>query len=167
MRNPKTGQRLKADLDSLQYAQSIYESVEGIAPENIKHGRESILRGLSGQPHQIDVSVWGSNDLILIECKHREKRNIGVEMVLTFFGRLYDIRQCFLYNEKTYTIHGIMVASMPFDPGAKMVAQYYGIDLQSSNSVQYFALKYKNLVVAHPAPLMAMWKTNPVRITQT
>src|SRR6266702_7533288 len=143
------------------------QKVSGNEPENIKHGRESILIGLSGQPHQIDVSVWGSNDLILIECKHREKRNIGVEMVLTFFGRLYDIRQCFLYNEKTYTIHGIMVASMPFDPGAKMVAQYYGIDLQSSNSVQYFALKYKNLVVAHPAPLMAMWKTNPVRITQT
>ncbi len=81
-----------------QYAQSLYASVEGIAPENIKHGRESILIGLSGQPHQIDVSVWGRHDLMLIECKHREKRNIGVDMVLTFFGRLYDIRQHFLYN---------------------------------------------------------------------
>ena len=69
-----------------QYARSIYESVEGIAPEKVRHGRESILIGLSGQPHQIDVSVWGPTDLILIECKHREKKSIGVEMILTFLG---------------------------------------------------------------------------------
>jgi len=120
-----------------QYAQSLYTSVEGIAPENIKYGRESILRRLSGQPHQIDVSVWGHQDLMLIECKHREKRNIGVDMVLTFFGRLYDIRQHFLYNEKMYTIHGIMVASTPFDPGAKVVAPFYGIDLTGCEFCTY------------------------------
>jgi hypothetical protein len=149
-----------------QYAQSIYESVEGINPTQIKYGQKSKLEGISGQKHQIDVSVWGSNDLILIECKHREKKSIGVEMALTFFGRLYDIRQYFLHKEKIYTIHGVMVASKPFDSGAKIVAQYYGIDLQSSNSVQYFALKYKDLVAVHPAPLMIKWKANPVRITQ-
>jgi hypothetical protein len=150
-----------------QYARSIYESVEGIAPTQVKYGQNNKLEGISGQKHQIDVAIWGTNDIIIIECKHRETRNITVDMVLTFFGRLYDIRQYFLYNEKTYTIHGIMVASRPFDPGAQVVAQYYGIDLQASNSVQYFALKYKNLVMVHPAPLTLNWKVNPVRITQT
>jgi len=150
-----------------QYAQSIYESVEGIAPESIQHGRTNKLMGLSRQSHQIDVSVWGRNDLILIECKHREKKRIGVDMVLTFFGRLYDIRQWFLYQKKIYTIHGIMVASQSFDSGAKTVARYYGIDFQSSNSIQYFALKYKDLVVMRTAPLMIKWNANPIRITQT
>ena len=150
-----------------QYARSIYESVEGIPPENVKYGGESTLMGLSGQPHQIDVAIWGAKDLILIECKHRETEPIDVDLVLTFFGRLYDIRQFLLCNEKFYTVHGIMVASKPFRKGAKKIAKFYGIDLQASNSIEYFALKYKNLVVAHPAPLIVTWKANPIRITQT
>ena len=124
-----------------QYAQSIYESVEGIAPAQIKYGRENQLIGLSGQSHQIDVAIWGAEDIILIECKHRENKPIDVDLVLTFFGRLYDIRQYFLYNDKSYTIHGVMVASKPFRRGSISIAKFYGIDLQSSSSIQYFALK--------------------------
>ena len=122
--------------------------------------------GLSGQPHQIDVAIWGAKDLILIECKHREKEPINVDMVLTFFGRLYDIRQFLLHKGEFYTIHGIMVASKRFRKGAVKIAKFYGIDLQASNSIEYFTVKYKNLVVAHPAPLIIKWKANPICIAQ-
>ena len=114
-----------------------------------------MLRGLSGQRHQIDVSVYGPKDLILIECKHREKESIRVEMVLTFFGRLYDIRQYLLCKRQFRQIHGVMVASRRFDSRAKKIALFYGIDLQSSNSISYFSMKYKDMVVLHP-PSMAV-----------
>jgi YbbR domain-containing protein len=69
-----------------QYARSIYESVEGIAPTQVKYGQNNKLEGISGQKHQIDVAIWGTNDIIIIECKHRETRNITVDMVLTFLS---------------------------------------------------------------------------------
>ena len=52
----------KQEAVAAQYAKSIYESVEGIAPENVQHGKECILMGLSGQPHQIDVAIRGAKD---------------------------------------------------------------------------------------------------------
>jgi hypothetical protein len=49
--------------------ESIYKLAEGIAPEQVKWGRANLWQGVSGYQHQIDVSVRGARDLILVECK--------------------------------------------------------------------------------------------------
>lgn len=125
-----------------ELVQEIYKHVEGVTSEQIKvgKGRSNRLPGVSGQLHQIDVSVTGPQVLFLVECKYWNK-SVPVEAVLTFFARIHDISPTF--HDQT---HGAIVTNVEFDKGVKKFAKYYNIDLCLVQSAHEFALKYKGLL---------------------
>lgn len=122
-----------------QIVQSIYERVEGIAPEQVNCGKRNRWPGVSGYKHQVDVSVRGPRDLILVECK-RWKRKVTVASVLVFFGRIHDIAPTF-----DGKIHGVIVTTLGFQSGACTMAEYCDIDLQLIRSANEFGFTYKKL----------------------
>ncbi len=71
--------------------QSLYAEAEGMEPERVGKGRRNRIPGDSGYCHQIDVSVDGPGDLILVECKFWNKP-IPVDAILAFLMRVQDIR---------------------------------------------------------------------------
>ena len=136
-----------------EIAQSIYERVEGLTPKQVKYGKKNRWLGASGYKHQIDVSIQSRHDLILVECKYWD-RNVPSEAVITFFGRIYDIRQTI--NSR---IHPVIATKMGFQRGAKLLAKHYHIDLQVIPSARVFGFMYKNLLLIQPAPAIATFST--------
>jgi hypothetical protein len=65
--------------------------VEGVAPSNVGHGPTNHVSGKSGFAHQIDVSVRGDHDLVVVECKCWSSK-VRPEAVLAFAARVIDIR---------------------------------------------------------------------------
>jgi len=122
----------------------IYEIAEGIPPDQIKagYGPRNRLQGVSGYRHQIDVSVIGPQDLILVECKCWTKK-VRVEQVLAFAGRVCDIGLAFSGR----TIHAAIATTVGFQTGAEMVAKHFNIDLRRVTSPSEFAAAYKNHVM--------------------
>lgn len=135
-------------------AQSIFERVEGLIPKQVKHGKYNRWIGESGFRHQIDVSVQGHQDLILVECKYW-KSKVPVEAVLTFFARVFDIKPTFDGN-----VHPVIVTKKGFQRGAKLLAKYYNIDLQIIPSASVFGFAYKNLLLVQPTPATARGSTH-------
>jgi hypothetical protein len=121
-----------------QLVRAIYELAEGIAPEQVRYGSTNLWKGASSYQHQIDVSVLGPGNVLLVECKCW-KEKVPVEKVLAFFGRIHDIGPAFQGQ-----IHPVIVTTKGFQPGAEMVARYYGIDLKIVRSATEFAIAYKN-----------------------
>ena len=119
--------------------ESLFRQVENITPEQIKHGRESLCRGASTFPHQIDVLAAGGGDIILVECK-RWAETVDVPSFLTFLARILDIRP--VENERT--IHAVMVTTKGFESGVKTLASYYNIDLRIVHSATEFIMSYKH-----------------------
>lgn len=119
---------------------ALFEQVEGLKPKQVKHGRSNLWAGVSGFPHQIDVSVAGEKDVLLAECKCWTQ-NVDVDRFLTFLARILDIRP----TEQGRAIHSAVVTTKGFDPGIKKLADYYGIDLHTVTSPTDFVVKYKNL----------------------
>src|ERR1700736_2057765 len=122
------------ELITRQIVEAIYSAVEGLSPEEVKHGGSNRWTGASGQKHQIDVSVRGPQDLVLIECKYWENR-ITVDQVLVFAGRVCDIRQKL---GSTITIHPILVTKKGAQSGAKIIAKHFGVELCIVQSARMF-----------------------------
>lgn len=132
-----------------EIAKSIFERVESLNPEHVRYGKKNHWLGDSGYQHQIDVSVQGSRDIIFVECKCWS-RNVPTEAVLTFFGRVYDIR-----SKIDKSIHPVIVTKIGFQKGAKLLAKYYDIDLQVISSASVFGFMYKKLLLIQSAPATA------------
>lgn len=105
-------------------AKEIFEElhrVDGFSNINIQHN--VLLKGKSGQEHQVDVywefKIADQNYKVAIECKNYTHK-ISIGKVRDFFGVLYDIGN----------IQGIMVTKKGYQLGAKVFAKYYGIDLK-------------------------------------
>jgi hypothetical protein len=123
-----------------QIEAAVFEQVEGVKPEQVKHGRSNLWPGISGFPHQIDVSAAGEKDVLLVECKCWTE-NVDVDRFLTFLARILDIKP----TEQGRTIHSAVATTKGFDPGIKKLADYYGIKLHTVTSPTDFAVNYKNL----------------------
>ena len=61
----------------------IVEQVEGVTPQHVQYGLRNRVKGDSGYRHQIDVSVEGTRDLLLVECKMWKDR-VRVPAFLAF-----------------------------------------------------------------------------------
>src|SRR5437773_1957937 len=106
-------------------AASVFERVSGFPAGRVLFGKKNKWSGQSGYPHQIDVAICGSQDIIMVECKHYNKKNrVKVEHLLTFSGRINDIRP--IHSE---TIHPVIVTLHGFQSGCQELADYYKIDL--------------------------------------
>jgi hypothetical protein len=121
-------------------AKAVFAHAEGNAHLKITTGSMSKQEGISGFPHQIDVVIQGKNDLIMVECKSW-KDKVKAEHLLTFIARILDIKA----RQKDYTIHPVMVTSSEFQSGCHVLADYYGVDLETISSPEEFAFKYKGL----------------------
>ncbi|OAI48297.1 hypothetical protein AYO43_03805 [Nitrospira sp. SCGC AG-212-E16] len=128
-----------------QIAGSIYTAVEGITPEQVLFGRCSKWVGQSGYEHQIDVTVRGPNDAILVECKYWQDP-VPPEGVLTFIARLLDIRPTF-----AGVIHGVIVTKSGLTSGAGLLARHYETDTQVIPGPEAFGVSYKKLRLISPA----------------
>ncbi|MBN1287044.1 MAG: restriction endonuclease [Anaerolineae bacterium] len=138
---------------------SAHKQVKELQPEQVGSGRTNHIEGVSGHKHQIDVSIRDDEDLILVECKRR-KRRVTVEHVLAFLGRIYDIGQKF----KKHTVHGTIVTTVGFQPGAKKVADHYEIELHLCREDSH-SFKFKHLLLIQPAPAAAGCGTSGPMVT--
>jgi len=132
--------------------ETIVEQVEGVRADQVKHGFNNKWKGQSGFPHQIDVSVEGENDLLLIECK-MWKAPVDVERFLTFLARILDIRP----TQPSLKIHASVVTTNNFDPGVRQLAEYYGIELDKVSSAVEFVIRYKHLFAVGVQDDMNRW----------
>ena len=93
---------------------------QGVA---VGHGSTNRVLGASGFRHQIDVTVALGKDLVLYECK-RWGKNVDVEAVLTFVGRVIDIREA----DPGVQVNPYIVVNEDLTKGAKKLAKHFGIE---------------------------------------
>ena len=131
-------------VDSAQYekqveriVKSLFNEFDGFDISKIQSGTTSHIDGASGHSHQIDVQIVGGSDLYLIECKFWNTR-VPVESVLAFVGRIHDIAPC-----QSRTVHGSVVTTVGYQPGAEKVAAYFGVDLAVVKSESEFSIHFK------------------------
>ena len=122
-------------------ASNIVSQAEGTTPA-VGYGRDNRLRGISGYEHQIDVAARTPQSLLLIECKCW-KKTIPVGDLLTFLARTADIKAVEIDTE----IVAAMVTTVGYDPGAKVLADYYRIGLEVVKSTEEFSLRYKKYLM--------------------
>jgi hypothetical protein len=131
---------------------SIFRQVEGIPPEKVRSGVTNKWTGISQAKHQIDVSVEGRDDVIIVECKNWNKR-VGQPAFLAFLARILDIKP----TEKRQ-IHSVVVTTIGFDRGnIQKLAEYYKIDLQVVHSAEEFVMKYKMVLAAALQDNLNQW----------
>jgi Restriction endonuclease len=131
-----------------EYEQLVSEIAKDIcqtAPELhglvLGSGRNNRIRGASGYPHQIDVSLQETGRIFLIECK-RWKKKIGAAEVLVLAGRVNDI-QAYSPEFKVKAILGSMCGA---SQGARQLAQHFDIDIEIVTSASEFGLRIGRFV---------------------
>lgn len=123
----------------VELSKELYKLAEGNASLDVAEGPDNKWKGASTYRHQIDVSIEGSKDIILIECKNWSTK-VTVPAFLTFLARVMDIAPA----QTTKTIHSKIVTTVGFDPGVRILADYYKIDLHHVRSASEFALQFKD-----------------------
>jgi hypothetical protein len=112
-------------------------------------GRSNTIVGVSGQPHQIDVSFtdndFSPNALVIIECKHFKDDSIQLEHVKVVKAAQDDIRSA---EDTPNTVHAIMVTTNGVQSGAQRFANYYGIKTELVKSESEYVFRYENIVLA-------------------
>jgi hypothetical protein len=131
---PKGYEQVVADL-----TRALYELTEGNIPLKVAEGSDNKWKGASTYCHQIDVSIEGPKDIILIEGKNWGTK-VPVPAFLTFLARVTDIAPV----HTTKTIHSKVVTTVGFDPGGRILADYYEIGLHQVRSASEFAMQFKN-----------------------
>ncbi|MCK4576576.1 restriction endonuclease [candidate division WOR-3 bacterium] len=131
-------------------------------PDRIRKGKRNKVQGVSGYRHQIDISLHGSSELVLIECK-RWKSKVDVSAFLTFLGRYNDIVPTF-----NGSVNGMLVTTNGFQRGVYKLAEHYrSIELVEAKSVKDFVFRYgENLrrVIITPPPASASAGTKGPRV---
>jgi hypothetical protein len=123
-------------------ADSVMRRVEELSLRTIQVGRQSKHVGASGFPHQIDVFIESESDVLLVECKHWRTRRVKVEHLLTFIGRVVDLR-----SSCAKTVHAVFVTSSAFQSGCITIERHFDVDLAVIASLDSFAFEYKGLRV--------------------
>lgn len=126
-----------------EYENVVADIVSGIcqsAPELcglvLGVGRANRLLGASGYKHQIDVSLSGGKNIYLIECKRWEAK-IGVDEVMVLAARATDIVE----TNSCATLQAILVSKVGATRGAKILASYFQIQLETVRSAREFGMR--------------------------
>jgi hypothetical protein len=134
-------------------ARSIAEGAQGVLSEDAVQyvGRTNLWPGVSGYEHRIDVSIKDQERVTLIECKYWSKP-VTPEAVLTLQGRLDDIRPTL-----DLEVEGMMVTNRFVGPGAKQLAQHFGIRcsvVKSPDEAWLFWYAGNATIQPNPVPLI-------------
>lgn len=125
-------------MNSEEYEVLIKDIVAGIFKErpeleqkDVRQGTKNKWEGISGQKHQIDVSLGGEKELILVECKYWN-RPVNVGVVNEFQSKVDDIKR-----KDVREIQALIVSTKGFQSGALKVAGYNKIQLSTVTSVEH------------------------------
>jgi len=100
-------------------------------------GGTNRIRGASGFPHQIDLSLSDSTRLFLFELKCYTKA-VGVEQLLVLASRRADIAAA--YPNKTVTAS--MVSKLQPSRNVPPLAKHFGIDVRVVESLHSYSLSF-------------------------
>ena len=107
-------------------------------------GTTNKLLGVSGQPHQVDISFIDQNgtepELVIIECKRLNKR-VSLDLVKVVKATTDDLR---FNNELPALVKPFILTTVGFQSGAKLFADYYDINTQIVNHGSNFSFQYRN-----------------------
>ena len=119
-------------------ARKMAEAHEGAGNADVQSGPRNRVRGLSGFPHQVDVSVSTTEDLVLYECKYWG-RKVGPDAILAFAARGIDIQGAMPGRRVTLNI----VVKDDLTAGAAQLAEFFRVKRQIAKSAAEFTLAYK------------------------
>jgi hypothetical protein len=132
-----------------KFIASLVENVKNTGRDIIDikcRGGNVLLGGVTGQPHQVDVSFidysFSDPTLILIECKRWKKSvDVSVPKILDF--NLNDILE-----NPNYPNCGkaIIVTTHGFQKGTKIIAECKNIIIQIVNDDPPYGFRYENIV---------------------
>jgi hypothetical protein len=137
-RDGKEYERIVAEL-----GQALFETAEDSGKYLVTFGSSNKWIGVSGYHHQIDVSAQSNETILLIECKNWGS-NVGVPSFLTFLARVIDIRPSF----RDKKVIGKIVTTIDYDPGVKILASYYEIELDKVKNKNEFLLRFQQYGIA-------------------
>lgn len=119
---------------------SIYSKVENQSQPIVNSGYSNKWPGVSGYQHQIDVSIEGPSDIVIVECKCWEKA-VDLKSFLVFVARIVDLRA-----RESRKIHAIFATTKRFPRGGiQKLAEHFEITPAIVKSEEDFILKYKHL----------------------
>ncbi len=116
---------------------------------NLRSGRSNRLLGISGQSHQVDVSFIDNSSfqkptLVLIECKRNAPKNHvppSVPKILKYNAD--DITANPKYPDDAMMI---VTTTSAFSSGARRIAEYENICIQTVNHGPPFGFSYARLI---------------------
>jgi hypothetical protein len=127
-------------------------SYPGLATSGtVGFGRSNVWVGASTFSHQIDVSLQNETDVLLVECKHWQDRNVPPEAFLTMWARVADISQGKACAGRR--VRGAVVTTHGFQRGVYVLAGYYQevMSLFTAKSAQELAVKLHTHFIRPPS----------------
>jgi hypothetical protein len=137
-----TGVRYEALVQAM--VQEFKEITKDFGTYKVKGGTKNHFRGASRFPHQIDVTISNPTDLLLIECKCLEKEKVEAEPVLVLAARICDIRAA----NPTTRVHGSIVSMREVSSGARLLAKYFCIEIDTVRNLHEYAIRVFNHIFA-------------------
>lgn len=126
----------------------------------VKCGKNNKWKGASTHNHQIDVSVEYKDKIYIVECK-KYKYRINVADMLVLVGRIKDIQS----NEKR-KINGIFFTTKGYQVGAKKIAKYFQIVINTAMSIDEFAAQLaEHVIIGTPSLKLGLQLHQPKIIT--
>src|SRR5262249_200782 len=121
------------------------ERTDVVLPKKaVKYGSRNKWRGESGYMHQIDVSVDGKTDVLLVECKYWA-RPVQVEDFLVFVARCVAVKPTLDGRE----LRGYFVTRTRFSSGGiDKLKRHYCIETAVVSSAEEFVVRYKDRIEA-------------------
>jgi hypothetical protein len=123
--------------------QELTATAHALGPCKVNGGAQNRVTGASGFAHQIDATVNNSTDLLLIECKYWTEP-VDVEPVLVLAARMADISAVVC----TPRVHGSLVSTKEPTAGARTLAEYFRISVDTVVNPREYALRVFDHVFA-------------------
>jgi hypothetical protein len=130
-----------ADYEALtaRVAKQVGDGVSGLLGGKIGFGKTNLIRGASGFPHQIDVSVDATSMLLIVECKCWQ-HDVTPEAVLSIIARRLDIA------DHVKSVVAVLATVKGFGPGAQQLAKHFGVELWHVTNEQEFVARALDVI---------------------
>lgn len=133
-----------------EFTADLIRNVQGVQRDirDLKWGRTNVIKGASGQQHQVDVSFvdysFAHPKLMLVECK-RYTKPIDLEHVKVVLATALDI---LVLRQEEVDVGAIIVSTNGEREGARRFARHYGITLEVTAHSDLYTFRYENIVLA-------------------
>lgn len=135
--------------DYERFIAQLIENVRGTqrAITDLGWGRNNTIQGISGQPHQIDVSFvdrsFAVPTLVIVECKRLAERPVQLHHVKIVKATLDDV---LAHSETPDQAKAIIVTTVGAQEGARRYADYYRIRIELVQHGPDYSFRYENIL---------------------